>query len=97
MSSETAFLARIKRFLPKREQTLVMKAYRETAIEAQSAPIYGIAFNTKTHPGFIAVTRVILETTLMDDTETVRVDLSRHPLYSDLERFVHANPKDTTP
>lgn len=53
---------------------------------------YGIAFDTNEMPGKVVAVTVALGTTIMRDTDSVRLDLCDHPLYPKLEQYVKANP-----
>jgi hypothetical protein len=54
---------------------------------------YFISFNTEIEPGKIVATRVrIDQVTIADMDKPLHIDLSCHPLYSDLEKYVKGNP-----
>ena len=58
---------------------------------------YCIAFDTKTMPGKVLVTRVVLREEIVDaaefETARWRIDLIRHPLFSRLAQYVWNNTK----
>lgn len=53
---------------------------------------YAIDFNTKEMPGKIVAVTVALDTLVMGEKDTVRVDLCDHPLYPKLIEYVLKNP-----
>jgi hypothetical protein len=60
------------------------------------ADAYHLEFNTKEMPGMIVCVEVQLRRRIGRDHDTFRVDLSDHPLYPALERYVLANPTRKT-
>lgn len=55
---------------------------------------YSISFNTEDSPGRIRAVWVELGHWWMRGTDTAHLNLCQHPLYPQLERYVHANPSD---
>lgn len=55
---------------------------------------YAIDFDTKEMPGKVVGVRVQLDTVIIGEDDRVRVDLSDHPLYEKLERYVLNNPSE---
>lgn len=63
---------------------------------------YHITFDTESTAGFIRSVKVTLEADMLpDDTgapeadqERYAINLCTHPLYKELERYVHANPSE---
>ena len=54
---------------------------------------YFITFNTKINPGKLEAVRVRLDIVTIDKMDQkLRIDLCEHPLYSDLKKYVEANP-----
>jgi hypothetical protein len=53
---------------------------------------YGISFETREMPGKIKAITVALDTVIMKETDSIRVDLCDHPLYPNLVKYVEANP-----
>ena len=55
---------------------------------------YGVAFQTDEvkKSGYMTYTKITIETDVLGMDESVHVDLRDHPLYHDLEKYVHANP-----
>ena len=62
-------------------------------VAVRDTDTFAIAFDTKKYPGFIETVRVIIFHDLMDESDTVRINLCDHPLYKDLQRYVLANPR----
>lgn len=50
-----------------------------------------IAFNTTKTPGVVHALQVTLEEIVMMDDESVRVDITDHPLYQELRNFCIKN------
>lgn len=61
---------------------------------------YCISFDTKTMPGKVLVTRVILREEIVDvaefETARWRIDLIRHPLFSRIAEYVWRNTRKGT-
>ena len=55
--------------------------------------VFYIAFNTKDSAGYIKAVKVTIEEDILDEMDTVRVDLVDHPLYPELQRYVKHNPR----
>jgi len=55
---------------------------------------YGIAFHTDEmkESGYLTYTKITIETDVLGMDERVDISLRDHPLYRDLEKYVHANP-----
>lgn len=53
---------------------------------------YGIAFDTKEMPGKVVAVTVALTKEVIGTDDSVRVDLSAHPLYRHLVEYVLSNP-----
>lgn len=54
---------------------------------------YCISFDTKEMPGKVVAVQVSLNTIIVRDNDTVRVDLVDHPLYHHLVSYVLNNLK----
>lgn len=54
---------------------------------------YCIAFETKKDKGYIRAVKVKLYEDILDELETVRIDLADHPLYPKLVEYVRNNPR----
>jgi hypothetical protein len=53
---------------------------------------YCVSFDTMDMPGKIKCVRVQLDTIIISESDTVRVDLVDHPLYPKLVEYVRNNP-----
>ena len=54
---------------------------------------YFISFDTNEMPGRILAVRVTLGHEVVKDMDAeMRIDLRNHPLYAQLESYVHSNP-----
>lgn len=64
------------------------------SIKPSSKKSYGIAFRTDDvkHSGYLTYTKITIETDVLGLDETTDVSLCDHPLYGDLEKYVHMNP-----
>lgn len=54
---------------------------------------YHISFSTKGHAGYIKSVKITIEEDIMDEMDSVRIDLADHPLYKELQQYVKANPR----
>jgi hypothetical protein len=54
---------------------------------------YSISFDTRETPGRIRAVWVEMGHWFMKSTDTAHVNLRDHPLYPQLEAYVHANPR----
>lgn len=60
---------------------------------ASKGKVYGIAFNTKSKPGYIVGTMVHIYEDMVDLDETVNIALAGDPLYRVLEAYVLSNKR----
>ena len=59
----------------------------------ETAEEFYIAFDTKINPGKLEAVRVRLDIVTIDDLDSqLSIGLCNHPLYSDLAKYVRANP-----